>query len=290
MQPVSITLNFASVALAHEALAKLAAEPIYATIAHMDRPDVGADVKLTPIVAGPPDPSNVFGATNVAGTTEVRNFPDTGTVVPNPPQTGGAPSTVGVAAPPSAPEVQPVSSAAPASVFAPPAPTSGSVAAAPSAPAAPTNLASGVALDSKGLPWDNRIHGSTKSMNADGSWRQKRNLDEAVKVQVEAELRQAMAARAPNTVAPALPPTTAPSPAAASAPQATTAPAPGTGETFGQLIARIAVPMNTDPAYAALITQALSTLGLTAIGQLAARPDLVAPFSDTLQALVAVPA
>lgn len=287
MQPVSITLQFATLAQAHEALAKLSSQPV---IAHMDRPDVGAEteaaLKSIPIVTGSPAPSNPFAPELGAPAGAVPNFPAVGA-----PQPGGAPSTAAAAAPPSAPEAPLGTSAAPASVFAPPAPTNGSAAAAPSAPAAPTSPASGVDLDLKGLPWDGRIHGSTKTKNADGSWRQKRNLDDSLRLQVEQELRGAMAARAPITVAPALPPTTAPSPAAVSAPPVTTLPVPPAGgETFGQLMARIAVPMNTDPSYAAKIVQALSTLGLTAIGQLAARPDLVAPFGATLDALAAVPA
>ena len=290
MQPVSITLQFATLAQAQDALARLNAPE---TIAHLDRPDVGVDAprKPTPIVTDSPAPSNVFAPVGGTPTAVAPNFPEIGTPVPNPPQPGGALSTAAAVAPPSAPEAPPGSSAAPASVFAPPAPTTAAAAAARSAPAAPTNPAGSAETDSKGLPWDGRIHGSTKTKNADGSWRQKRNLDDSLRLQVEQELRGAMAARAPITVAPALPPTTAPSPAAVSAPPVTTPPVPPVGgETFGQLMARIAVPMNTDPSYAAKIVQSLSTLGLTAIGQLAARPDLVAPFAATLDALAAVPA
>lgn len=43
--------------------------------------------------------------------------------------------------------------------------------------------------DSNGLPWDERIHASSKALNADGTWRTKRGVDKALVAQVEAELR-----------------------------------------------------------------------------------------------------
>src|ERR1043165_8322493 len=35
-------------------------------------------------------------------------------------------------------------------------------------------------VDSRGLPWDERIHAGTKATNADGSWRNKRGVDKAL--------------------------------------------------------------------------------------------------------------
>lgn len=43
--------------------------------------------------------------------------------------------------------------------------------------------------DSTGLVWDERIHSSSKALNADGTWRTKRGVDKALVAQVEAELR-----------------------------------------------------------------------------------------------------
>lgn len=54
-------------------------------------------------------------------------------------------------------------------------------------PAPPTSPASDV--DAKGLPWDHRIHASSKAKNADGSWRAKRGVDAALVTLVEDELR-----------------------------------------------------------------------------------------------------
>jgi hypothetical protein len=46
----------------------------------------------------------------------------------------------------------------------------------------------GGAVDSEGVPWDKRIHSSSKKFNSDGTWRTARNLDKAVLAQVKAEL------------------------------------------------------------------------------------------------------
>lgn len=44
------------------------------------------------------------------------------------------------------------------------------------------------ALDTEGLPWDKRIHASSKAFNKDGTWRTRRNLDETIHNAVRAEL------------------------------------------------------------------------------------------------------
>ena len=57
-------------------------------------------------------------------------------------------------------------------------------------------------FDSKGMPWDERIHAGTKAKNKDGSWKAKRGVDDATFAAVEQELRSRVAA-AP--VAPVMP-------------------------------------------------------------------------------------
>lgn len=52
--------------------------------------------------------------------------------------------------------------------------------------------AGGVELDSRGLPWDARIHAGTKTKIADGSWKMKRGVDADVVEQVDAELTNLM--------------------------------------------------------------------------------------------------
>lgn len=52
--------------------------------------------------------------------------------------------------------------------------------------------------DSRGLPWDARIHSSNREKGKDGVWRRRRGVSEEVEAQVEAELRgQAPAKQAP---------------------------------------------------------------------------------------------
>jgi hypothetical protein len=50
--------------------------------------------------------------------------------------------------------------------------------------------------DADGLPWDGRIHSSSKALLVDGKWRQRRNTDPAVVAAVTAELRAALGAPA----------------------------------------------------------------------------------------------
>lgn len=66
-----------------------------------------------------------------------------------------------------------------------------------SAPAQNTGSAL-VDVDRDGLPWDARIHASSKVKNADGKWRVKRGVDDALIAQVTAELRQVAAIPTPD--------------------------------------------------------------------------------------------
>lgn len=50
-----------------------------------------------------------------------------------------------------------------------------------------------VPLDSQGLPWDSRIHASTKTFVADGSWKLRRGVDPAEVEKVKAQLKELMA-------------------------------------------------------------------------------------------------
>lgn len=51
--------------------------------------------------------------------------------------------------------------------------------------------------DKNGLPWDERIHASSRALVADGSWRAKRGVDAGLVAQVEAELKALMAIPSP---------------------------------------------------------------------------------------------
>jgi len=56
-------------------------------------------------------------------------------------------------------------------------------------------------LDSRGFPWDARIHGRTKAKIGDGTWRYRRGSTDEEIAMVEAELRQTMGAGHKNVLA-----------------------------------------------------------------------------------------
>jgi hypothetical protein len=71
-------------------------------------------------------------------------------------------------------------------------------AAAPGPALAPSAVV-GVELDSRGLPWDARIHAGGKTKNADGSWRGKRGVAADTIAAVTAELKALMAIPGPQS-------------------------------------------------------------------------------------------
>lgn len=131
-----------------------------ATIDPDDHPDAGAD------------PAQVFG--------QAGNVPS------------GAPSIAGAALPSIAPAAMLDSSATVPTAPQINAPSPVDAAATVAAPEAAQTPAPGVDLDADGLPWDGRIHASTRAKNADGRWRGKRGIDDATVASVSAELRAVM--------------------------------------------------------------------------------------------------
>lgn len=251
MHPVTITLNFPSVADAAEALNRLGGGARSATIAPADHPSAGT----IPVI---PVPLSLVPS-----------------VEPNPfAQPAGT--------------VTPIVAAAP---VIPPAPVVAS--ATTPAPAATVGVPPvGVELDAKGLPWDGRIHGATKTKNADLSWRSKRNLDDAVRIAVEAELRSGQAARVPPAavITAAAAAVGLPVAAVVPPPPAAVITPPPVAETFGTLMARLAPQMQV-PARLAVINEVLAEFKVGSLAGLAGRPDLVTPFSQYIDAkLATVPA
>lgn len=68
-----------------------------------------------------------------------------------------------------------------------------SVPQAPPAPLALVQVTAKGELDKNGLPWNERIHSSSRAINDDGSWRYKRGADKALVAQVEVELKALVA-------------------------------------------------------------------------------------------------
>lgn len=154
-------------------------------------------------------------------------------------------------------------------------------------PAPAPATAPGVELDADGLPWDSRIHSdATVRKAATGKWKTRKNLAPGFKEQIEAELRQVMAASpstattesasapAPSPAAPPAPVAAPPAPAPAAAPAApspTPVPAANGAMTFAEFT-RYLVANKVDQGKVMVQVQ---KVGLTSIPDLAKRPDLI---------------
>jgi hypothetical protein len=135
----------------------------------------------------------------------------------------------------------------------------------------------GVELDGDGLPWDHRIHASSKAKlsKAPNCWKRKRGVDPDVIAEVESELRAAMSAGPHNPVKPA------PAKPAVPAKPATPAPAAATDSavaTFPELMAAITAGGIAPPA----VQAALNLQGITSLPLLASRPDLIPAVAEIL--------
>jgi len=183
------------------------------------------------------------------------------------------------AAPPAPPAAPPAPAAAPpAPPAAPPAPAATTLAPAAAPPAPPA----GVALDVNGLPWDGRIHASSKVKLASGAWRQKRGVDKGLVVTVTAALTAAMGAVAAPAApppppaappiaqpAPPVPPPTAPPPPPPAAP---------TGTNFPDFMkAAQAASLTPEQVLAGVVANGLESTALLAV-----RPDLIPDVMATL--------
>lgn len=212
------------------------------SILHADRPDVGAEV--VPPLAQPTQAMLAFG--------------------------GSVPSIADAAVPQIAPGIliPPVPAA---SLPAPPPALPGVAPAVPAVPGSP------VPTDHSGLPWDARIHASSKTQNkSDGLWRQKRETDPLLVSRVETELRKAMGIAAPPKVPPVPPPPLAAASifaqGIAAAPPADAAPA-----NFGELMLWATPLMLAGRLPNASLMGSVTAEGLSSLNDLIVRPDLVAP-------------
>jgi len=151
---------------------------------------------------------------------------------------------------------------------------------------------SAVLFDQNGLPWDGRIHASTKTTTASGGWTKKRGVDADLVRHVEAELRNIMAAPpAPAGVVPPPPTVEAVSaldPAAmfgGASPTPADAP-PSAQPSAAAEFARVMRIVNAKQA-AGLMSTEMSTaiaqqLGLTKVGDFMLRADLLPAFEALL--------
>jgi hypothetical protein len=151
--------------------------------------------------------------------------------------------------------------------------------------ATPAVAPTGVTLDTAGLPWDARIHTGSRAMNADGSWRRKRGVDEATIATVEGELKALMSVPVepasnvlPFTPAPP-PPPAEPVAVAAPPPPPPTDPFIGLIERISSLVGAKAITM--EQAQAAIVAAGGVSLPL-----MVSRPDLIPQVLSAINALV----
>lgn len=143
-----------------------------------------------------------------------------------------------------------------------------------------------VELDSRGLPWDRRIHASTRTKCKDGSWKNSPGVDKEVLAGVEAELQGAMSAPIPPAatladaavVSAALQtPPTPPIPPAAS-----TTPAPGT---YAEMMLYITSNASAKRFTYQDVIKVCQDNGLAGIPLLNARPDMIPTIHAALEAI-----
>jgi hypothetical protein len=120
-------------------------------------------------------------------------------------------------------------------------------------------------LDARGLPWDKRIHASTKTQTQDGLWKYARGVDKLLVPQVEAELLAVQAIPVPEVAA-----VTAPAPIVPLSPVPAALPM-----TFTQLMQHTTPMLVSGELNQPILQSVVEKLGLPHLAALGARPDLV---------------
>ncbi len=189
-----------------------------------------------------------------------------------------APSSAAATAPPPPNDAASVFAAA-SGTTAPPPP--GASADVNSTPHVPVGM-----LDSDGLPWDGRIHASTRTTTAKGVWKKKKGVEDSLTNAVTAELRQAQAA---NKAAAHVPLNAAPPPPAAgnAAPPPPTVgnAAPPPPSTSPVSFVDVAKYVGERKFTAEQILTVCKQHGLPGLGLLTGAPALCAPMMASFQAL-----
>ena len=212
-------------------------------------------------------------------------------VVPLPPSAPAAPSTAAASPLETAPEASTDSLPPPTTVFGQAALPSGAVVipVAATTAAAPAPLATtpgplqttqvGPELDIKGIPWDGRIHASSKNKVADGSWRLKRGVEPELVKQITEQIKQTMSAPAPAAGAGAPGLATQPWPFADPAAAGAVAPPP---LNFAWLMGILPIKITAGELTPKMVTEACNVFGVPTLPDLAAREDLVPSVAKAL--------
>jgi hypothetical protein len=153
--------------------------------------------------------------------------------------------------------------------------------------ASPLTPAGAPERDVRGLPWDARIHSGTKAVNADGTWRQRRGLnDPALVKRVEAELQQIVSAPAPAAVVPPPPqPTITMAAAQAGIPQPPATAAPEL--TFAALMQEATKHIAAQKLTREELDGCAMAAGLPTLVSAVQRPDLLPAIQREMHAIVA---
>jgi hypothetical protein len=125
-------------------------------------------------------------------------------------------------------------------------------------------LNAGVDVDLDGLPWDGRIHASSRAKLANGKWRTKRGTTDAQVAMIQAELRQTWSAPAPPPI---------PVPEVASTP--VVPPVPTGVDPFLTLMKGVTAGYANGSISAERIQDILAPLGIPSLPMLTQRPDLI---------------
>ena len=210
-----------------------------------------------------------------------------------------APLTAAVSPSTTAPEDPSVFSApqtpAPLPPAAPPAPPA---VATPVVPLPPASGAVKVILDARGLPWDGRLHASTKRVTQGGTWQAKKGLNDASMVaRIEAELVGTVAHLAPENIERLTPggvasvasveaPQAPVVPVAPTAAEAPPAPAAPQGMTFPDLMKKAMPLVNSQKLTAAMMLSIAQTVGAANWPGLMHLPNKIQEASDLIDAYV----
>ncbi len=149
-------------------------------------------------------------------------------------------------------------------------------------------------VDADGLPWDVRIHATTAdgggSLTADGRWRKKRGVADALVQSVTAELRAALPA-SPICEADIAPPPASEPAAPPPPPEPPPAPAPAAVQPpivlFQALMKKVTPLQNAGKLTVLDITGMCETVGVKKLGDLLQRPDLIPVVEAQVDAIAA---
>lgn len=151
-------------------------------------------------------------------------------------------------------------------------------------PATTADVCPGPELDADGLPWDRRIHASTKTKTQDERWKKRRGVDAEDYDRVVAELRQLMAAdggtvdaavvpppppaaEVPAPAAPVVPPPPPPPPAAAPEAEAP--------QTFAEFLKAVAQRIQAKQTDMPTVNGILQQHGVANMQLVGSRTDLI---------------